>query len=144
MWRLSGFVIYATYMGWTFTRRGPEQLDAETLIAKARAEAASKASPVTSRAPIGARDFRMVVEDVFYIAGRGVVVTGRISAGEVRVDDPIAIMRRGRRRRTTVVEVIEQFRERLDLAETGDNVGLQLAEITRREIAPGDVLTTPQ
>jgi translation elongation factor EF-Tu-like GTPase len=133
------------YMGWTFVRRGgPEQLDAEALIAKARAEAASKASPVSRRAPIGALDFRMVVEDVFYIAGRGVVVTGRISAGEVRVDDPIAIMRRGRRRRTTVVEVIEQYRERLDRAKVGDNVGLQLAEIARREIASGDILTTPQ
>jgi translation elongation factor EF-Tu-like GTPase len=132
-------------MGWTFSRRGgPEQLDAETLIAKARAETATKAAPVARRAPIGALDFRMVVEDVFYIAGRGVVVTGRISAGEVQVDDPIAIMRRGRRRRTTVVQVIEQFRERLDRAKAGDNVALQLAEIARREIASGDILTTPQ
>lgn len=131
-------------MGWTFTRRGgPEQLDAEALIAKARAQAASKAVPVARRAPIGARDFRMVVEDVFYIAGRGIVVTGRVTAGEVRVDDPIAITRRGRRRHTTVVQAIEQFRERLDQAKAGDNVGLQLAEISRREIASGDVLTTP-
>lgn len=144
MWCLSGFGRYAMYMGWTFARRGPEQLDAEALIAKARAEAASTSAPETHRAPIGPLDFRMVVEDVFYIAGRGVVVTGRISAGEVRVDDPVAIMHRGRRRRTTVVEGIEQFRERLEQAKVGDNVGLQLAEIARREIASGDILTTPQ
>lgn len=132
-------------MGWTFTRRGgPEQLDAEALIAKARAAAASKPVAVTRRVPIGAVDFRMVVEDVFYIAGRGVVVTGQISTGEVRVDDPIAITRRGRRRHTTVVQAIEQFRERLDQAKSGDNVGLQLAEITRRDIASGDVLTSPR
>lgn len=133
------------YMGWTFTRRGgPEQLDAETLIAKARAETASRAVPVTRRAPIGAVDFRMVVEEVFYIAGRGVVVTGQISAGEVRVDDPVVITRRGRRRRTAVVQAIEQFRKQLDQAKAGDNVGLHLADITRREIASGDILTSPQ
>jgi translation elongation factor EF-Tu-like GTPase len=132
-------------MGWTFIRRGgPEQLDAESLIAKARAQTSEPAVPVTRRAPIGAIDFRMVVEDVFYIAGRGVVVTGEISAGEVRVEDPIAIMRRGRRRTTTVVEGIEQFRKRLDQAKAGDTVGLQLAEISRREIASGDVLTSPR
>jgi translation elongation factor EF-Tu-like GTPase len=132
-------------MGWTFSRRGgPEQLDAETLIAKARAEAASRAVPVSRRAPVGAVDFRMVIDDVFYIAGRGVVVTGEISAGEVRVDDPITITRRGRRRNTTVVEAIEQFRERLERAKAGDTVGLQLAEISRREIASGDVLTSPR
>ena len=132
-------------MGWTFTRRGgPEQLDAEALIAKARAQAAaSQAVPVVRRAPIGARDFRMVVENVFYIAGRGVVVTGEIAAGEVRVNDPIAITRKGRCRRTTVVQAIEQFRERLDQAKTGDNVALQLAEVGRRDVASGDVLTTP-
>jgi translation elongation factor EF-Tu-like GTPase len=144
MWHLFTFDRYAWPMGWTFTRRGgPEQLDAEALLAKARAQAASRAVPVTRRAPIGAVDFRMVVDDVFYIAGRGVVVTGQISAGEVRVNDPIAITRRGRRRTTTVVEAIEQFREQLERARSGDSVGLQLAEITRREITSGDILTSP-
>jgi translation elongation factor EF-Tu-like GTPase len=132
------------HMGWTFSRRGPEQLDAETLIAKARAEATSSAAPVTRRAPIGAVDFRMVVQNVYYIAGRGVVVTGDVSAGEVRVDDPVAILRRGRRRTTAVVQAIEQFRKRLERAKAGDSVGLQLAEISRREILSGDVLTSPQ
>ena len=131
-------------MGWSFTRRGgPEQLDAEALIAKARAEAASTAVPIARRPPIGPADFRMAVEDVFYIAGRGVVVTGQISAGEVRIGDPIAITRRGRRRNTTVVEAIEQFRKQLELAKAGEGVGLQLAEISRREIASGDILTAP-
>ena len=131
-------------MGWSFTRRGgPEQLDAEALLAKARAETASNAVPADRHSPIGAARFRMVVEDVFYIAGRGVFVTGRVSAGEIRVDDPIVIMHRGRRRAATVVEAIEQSREKLDRAETGDSVGLQLAEITRREVTSGDILTSP-
>jgi translation elongation factor EF-Tu-like GTPase len=51
--------------------------------------------------------------------------------------------RAGRRRAATVVEAIEQSREKLDQAETGDSVGLQLAEITRREITSGDILTSP-
>ena len=131
-------------MGWTFVRRGaPEQLDAETLLAKARAEAESKAVSANRRPPTSAASFRMAVEDVFYIAGRGVFVTGRISAGEVRVGDPIIVTHRGRRRATTVVEAIEQAREKLDQAKIGDTVGLQLAEITRREITSGDVLTSP-
>lgn len=131
-------------MAWTFVRRGgPEQLDAETLLAKARAQAESNAVPASRRAPMAPASFRMVVEDVFYIAGRGVFVTGRISAGEIRVNDPIVILHRGRRRATTVVEAIEQSREKLDRAGTGDTVGLQLAEITRREITSGDILTSP-
>lgn len=130
-------------MGWTFTRRGgPEQLDAEALLAKAHAEAASNAVAANRQPPIGAASFRLVVEDVYYIAGRGVYVTGRISAGEIRVNDPIVIMHRGRRRAATVVEAIEQSREKLDQAKTGDSVGLQLAEITRREITSGDILTS--
>ncbi len=144
MWHLSVFGRYPKDMGWTFVRRGgPEQLDAETLLAKARAEVESKTVPANRQPPLDAAGFRMVVEDVFYIAGRGVFVTGRISAGELRVNDPIVIMRRGRRRAATVVEAIEQSHERLDQAKTGDTVGLQLAEITRREITSGDILTAP-
>jgi translation elongation factor EF-Tu-like GTPase len=131
-------------MAWTFVRRGgPEQLDAETLLAKARAQAESNAVPADRRPLISAASLRMVVEDVFYIAGRGVFVTGRISAGEIRVNDPVVVLHRGRRRATTVVEAIERSRERLDQAKTGDIVGLQLAEITRREITSGDILTSP-
>ena len=131
-------------MAWTFVRRGgPEQLDAETLLAKARAQAESKAVPANRQPVISAAGLRVVVEEVFYIAGRGVYVTGRISAGEVRVKDPVVVLHRGRRRATTVVDSIEQSRAKIDQAKAGEKVGLHLADITRREIVSGDILTSP-
>jgi hypothetical protein len=49
----------------------------------------------------------------------------------------------GRKSCSPTDEAIEQSREKVDQAETGDSVGLQLAEITRREITSGDILTSP-
>ena len=128
-------------MDWRFTRRGgPERLDVETLLAKARA--ASSAVPVPGRS-IGGAGFRMMVDHVYFISGRGVFVTGQISIGQVRVSDPIAVMHKGRHRFTTVVDAIERRSEPLELASAGESVGLLLAEINRREIFAGDILTPP-
>ncbi|HKE67772.1 MAG TPA: hypothetical protein VKB55_00865 [Nocardioidaceae bacterium] len=126
-------------MDWRFTRRGgPERLDVETLLAKARA--ASSAVPVPGRS-IGGAGFRMMVDHVYFISGRGVFVTGLVSDGVVHVKDAIAILHKGRRRCTTVVEAIEKASESLELASVGESAGLLLADINRREICSGDILT---
>ena len=141
MWHLSGFDSYPWNMDWRFTRRGgPERLDVETLLAKARAS--SSAVPVPVRT-IGGVGFRMMVDHVYFIAGRGVFVTGLVSDGVVHVKDAIAILHKGRRRCTTVVEAIEKGDEPLELAEVGQSAGLLLADIDRREISSGDILTLP-
>ena len=135
---------YAWYMDWRFTRRGgPERLDVETLLARARAQTSSSAVPMAGQSPIGGVGFRMMVDHVYFISGRGVFVTGQISIGQVRVSDPIAVMHKGRHRFTTVVDAIERRSEPLELASAGESVGLLLAAINRREIFAGDILTPP-
>ena len=82
-------------------------------------------------------DFKMVVEDVFTITGRGTVVTGRVESGSVSLNDTVIL------NGTTplVVAGVEMFRKMLDSAQAGDNVGLLLRDITRDNVKTGDVLT---
>jgi elongation factor Tu len=84
--------------------------------------------------------FRMTVEDVFSIRGRGTVVTGRIESGMLRVGDELLIYR-GDASRTTVVNGIEAFRKTLKEAKAGDNVGVLLRDVTKDDVAHGDVLS---
>ena len=83
--------------------------------------------------------FRMTVADVFFIRGRGTVVTGQIESGTLNVHDEIYIQRSGSARKVTVTG-IEMFRKILDQARAGDNVGVLLRDITKQEVEKGDVL----
>ena len=84
--------------------------------------------------------FLMVVEDVFEIANRGTVATGRIGAGSVTVGQQLRILRAGTVLSTTTVTGIEQFRKVLDTACAGDNVGLLLDGVTGANVMRDDVL----
>lgn len=79
------------------------------------------------------RDFFMSIEDKFEIAGRGVVVTGRIETGEINVGDTVIIQNLDNSIVSTVVG-IEMFRKLLDRGEAGDNVGLLLKGVTKEQI----------
>jgi elongation factor Tu len=81
----------------------------------------------------------MTVEDVFFIKGRGTVVTGQVESSTLRVGDEIYI-RRATSSRRTIVTGIEAFRKLLGEANAGDNVGVLLRDITKPEIQRGDVL----
>ena len=83
--------------------------------------------------------FRMTVEDVFFIRGRGTVVTGQIESGTLNVSDEIYIRRPNSSKKVTVTG-IEMFRKILDQAHAGDNVGILLRDITKQEVDKGDVL----
>ena len=83
--------------------------------------------------------FRLTVEDVFTIRGRGTVVTGRVESGRLNVGDEIYI-RRPSSSRKTVVTGIEAFRKQLDQAQAGDNVGVLLRDIGKQDVQRGDVL----
>lgn len=87
-----------------------------------------------------AAEFRMIVEDVFEVKGRGVVACGTIEAGIVVVGSSVAIDRDGRQLGTSEVLGIERFRKLLPEAEAGDNVGLLLDKSLRGAVAQGDVL----
>ena len=84
------------------------------------------------------QEFLMKVDDVFTISGRGTVVTGIITSGEVSLNQEVIITRTSTR---TAVMGIEMFRKTENTAREGDNVGLLLRGISKDDIQPGDVLT---
>lgn len=98
---------------------------------------------VDSYIPTPERDvdkpFLMPVEDVFSIAGRGTVVTGRIERGVVKVSDEVEIVGIKDTQKTTVTGV-EMFRKELDKGEAGDNVGVLLRGTKKEEVERGMVL----
>jgi elongation factor Tu len=88
------------------------------------------------------KPYLMPVEDVFSIAGRGTVVTGRIERGVVKVSDEIEIVGI-KPTQKTVVTGVEMFRKLLDAGEAGDNVGVLLRGIKKEDVERGMVLAKP-
>ncbi|MDX9769135.1 MAG: elongation factor Tu [Tenuifilaceae bacterium] len=97
--------------------------------------------------PLPPRDiekpFLLPVEDVFSITGRGTVATGRIETGVVNTGDELSIIGLGAEGRKTVCTGVEMFRKILDRGEAGDNVGLLLRGVDKKEIKRGQVLAKP-
>ncbi len=87
--------------------------------------------------------FLMPVEDVFTITGRGTVATGRVERGIVKMQDEVEIVGIRAERQKTVVTGVEMFRKLLDQAEAGDNIGLLLRGIDRKDIERGQVIAKP-
>ena len=97
--------------------------------------------------PLPPRDnekpFLMPVEDVFSITGRGTVATGRIETGVIKVGEEIQIIGLGEEPKKSTVTGVEMFRKLLDQGEAGDNVGLLLRGIDKKEIKRGQVIAKP-
>ncbi len=88
------------------------------------------------------KDFLMPVEDIFSISGRGTVVTGRVERGIVKVGEEVEIVGI----RPTVKKVVtgvEMFKKLLDQGQAGDNVGLLLRGVERKDVERGQVLAKP-
>jgi elongation factor Tu len=85
----------------------------------------------------------MAVEDVFTITGRGTVATGRVERGVVKVGDPVEIVGLADAPRATVVTGVEMFRKLLDQAQAGDNVGVLLRGIQRKDVERGQLIAKP-
>jgi elongation factor Tu len=88
------------------------------------------------------KPFLMPVEDVFSISGRGTVATGRIERGIVKVGEEVEIVGINDTRKT-VVTGVEMFRKLLDSGMAGDNVGLLLRGVDRKQIERGQVIAKP-
>ncbi|MCW5938741.1 MAG: elongation factor Tu [Fimbriimonadaceae bacterium] len=103
-------------------------------------------SAVDSYIPTPERDndkpFLMAVEDVFTITGRGTVATGRVERGTLNVNTEVEIVGIHDTRKT-VCTGIEMFRKLLDSATAGDNCGLLLRGIDRKDIERGMVICKP-
>jgi elongation factor Tu len=88
------------------------------------------------------KPFLMPVEDIFSISGRGTVATGRIERGQIKVGESVEIVGI-RPTRNSVVTGVEMFKKLLDEGQAGDNVGLLLRGIDRKEIERGQVIAKP-
>ena len=89
------------------------------------------------------KPFLMPVEDVFSITGRGTVATGRIETGVIHTSDEVEIIGLSHEKMKSVVTGVEMFRKILDQGEAGDNVGLLLRGIDKKEIKRGMVVAKP-
>jgi len=88
------------------------------------------------------KPFLMPVEDIFSISGRGTVVTGRIERGIIKVGEEVEIVGL-RDTQKKVVTGVEMFRKLLDQGQAGDNVGLLLRGIERKDVERGQVCAKP-
>jgi elongation factor Tu len=89
------------------------------------------------------KDFLMPVEDVFTITGRGTVATGRIETGVASTGDPVDIIGMGAEKLSSTITGVEMFRKILDRGEAGDNVGILLRGIEKKDISRGMVICKP-
>lgn len=112
---------------WPFGRKESDDKSVEVLLAEANA-----ASPTGG--------FRLTVEDVFSITGRGTVVTGKVESGTLAAGQHVDVVRDGTVVETTEVTGVEKFRAVVDLAQPGDNVGLLLKGLAREQVQRGDLV----
>jgi len=89
------------------------------------------------------KPFLMPVEDVFSITGRGTVATGRIETGVCNVGEEVEIIGIAEASKKSVITGVEMFRKILDRGEAGDNVGLLLRGVDKKDIARGMVIAKP-
>jgi len=102
---------------------------------------------VDSYIPVPVRDldkaFLMPVEDVFTITGRGTVATGKIDTGVINSGDEVEIIGMQEAKLKSTITGVEMFRKILDRGEAGDNVGLLLRGIDKKDIRRGMVVVRP-
>lgn len=87
-----------------------------------------------------ANDFKMIVEDIFTITGKGTVVTGKIESGLVKINETVELYGPTGLKRKVLILGVEMFRKTLNYAQAGDQVGLLLGDIAKNEIQRGDSL----
>ncbi|HTN18769.1 MAG TPA: elongation factor Tu [Chitinophagaceae bacterium] len=88
--------------------------------------------------------FLMSVEDVFTITGRGTVATGRIERGVIKVGDNVEIVGFNEDPLTSTCTGVEMFKKLLDRGEAGDNAGILLRGIEKKDIRRGMVIVAPK
>jgi elongation factor Tu len=89
------------------------------------------------------KPFLMPVEDVFSIKGRGTVGTGRVERGIIHTGEEIEIVGLAKETRKTVVTGVEMFNKTLNEGQAGDNIGLLLRGVEKKELERGQVVAAP-
>jgi elongation factor Tu len=86
--------------------------------------------------------FLMPIEDVFTISGRGTVVTGKVERGILKAMDPVEIVGI-KPTQQTVATSLEMFNKTLEDVQAGENVGVLLRGIDKKQVERGQVLAKP-
>ena len=89
------------------------------------------------------KPFLMAVEDVFTISGRGTVATGRIERGVVKLNEEVELVGIHEESKKSVVTGIEMFRKSLEEGQAGDNAGILLRGIDKKDVERGMVIAKP-
>ena len=89
------------------------------------------------------KHFQMSIESTYNIEGRGTVVTGTIEQGKVKIGDDIEIVGFSENPKKSQVTGVETFRKSLDRGEAGDNVGLLIRGLTKKDVQRGQVVAKP-
>ena len=89
------------------------------------------------------KDFLMSIDSSVSIPGRGVVATGTVEQGKVKLNEEVHLIGINRKHTVTSVTGIETFHKQMDVAEAGDNVGVLLRGITRDQLRRGQCLSKP-
>jgi len=89
------------------------------------------------------KPFLMPIEDVFSIAGRGTVVTGRVETGKIKVGEAVEICGIDEKPTATTCTGVEMFKKQMEEAQAGDNIGALIRGVARDEVKRGQVLCKP-
>ena len=89
------------------------------------------------------KPFLMSIEGTYNIEGRGLVLVGTIEQGKIKVGDEIEIMGIEKETKKTTITGIETFKKTLDYGEAGDNIGLLVRNLTRKQVQRGQILCKP-
>ncbi|MHC4068435.1 MAG: elongation factor Tu [Planctomycetota bacterium] len=90
------------------------------------------------------KPFLMPVEDVFSIKGRGTVGTGRIERGVIHIGDEVEIVGLAKETNKTTCTGVEMFNKTLNEGQAGDNVGLLLRGVEKKDLERGQVVAAPK
>lgn len=84
--------------------------------------------------------FRIPVDRVFTLTGFGTVITGTLVSGTIRVGDAVEVMPSGLESRARQIQV---HGRKVDQAEAGTRVAVNLAGLEVADLARGDVVAAP-
>src|SRR4051812_17138728 len=87
--------------------------------------------------------FKLYIEDIFTISGRGTVVTGRVEQGILKKGEEIEVSGLGGKTIKTVATGIEMYNKELEEARAGDDVGVNLRGVKKEEVKRGQLLSKP-
>jgi elongation factor Tu len=89
------------------------------------------------------KPFMLSIDGTYNIEGRGTVVTGTVEQGKIKAGEEIEIVGFGQKPKKTTVTAIETFKKTLDYGEGGDNVGLLIRGLTKKDVTRGNIIAKP-